>query len=401
MSAVIDFALDPLEGVRLHDTLARLRADGDLVPARYLEADAWIVTNYETLDAAFRDCEAFPPPLMYQQAIEPVFGRSFLSMDEPDHLIYRRLATPAFRSRAIERFSENGLAALAHELIDGLDTSEPFDLIPTFAERFPYLVISRMLGIPRDMEDKFHGWSAEILAFAMDSVKAHTSARALTKYLEPIIEQRRIDPRDDIISELVAAEVDGQRLGTEEVLSHIRMLFPTGGETTHGSIGNTLYALLTIDGLWDCIVEDPTRILATVDEGLRWEPPVAVLPRISASHEITFAGVTLPADSWVLFASAAANRDPAVYADPDTFDIDRFATPAGSKPAAGAPPRPIDPLTFGRGPKSCPGAHLARKNMQVAFEALTQRLPRLELLDATPPEGTAPRYVSSLLVRSS
>ncbi len=400
MSTPVDFALDPLVGARLHEALAALRREGEIVPARYLEMDAWVITTYDALDAAFRDTESFPPHLMYQQAIEPVFGVTFLSMDEPDHLTYRRLAMPAFRSRAIERFSTQGLAALAHELIDAIDPAQPFDLISGFAERFPYLVISRMLGVPRDMEDKFHRWSTEILAFSHDHARARTSAAALSEYLQPVIAERRAHPCDDIISELVAAEVDGRRLTDEEVLSHIRMLFPTGGETTHSSIGNTLYALLSDPQRWDRIVAEPERIGATVDEGFRWETPVAVLPRLSAHHATTFRGVRLPADSWVLFAAAAANHDPDVYADPDTFDMARFATPIGARPADGAPPRPIEPLSFGRGPKSCPGIHLARKNMCVAFEALAQRFPQLQLLDATAPTGTAPRSVASLVVRA-
>jgi cytochrome P450 len=400
MSTSIDFALDPFPGPELHSALAALRAQAELAPVTFLGLDAWLVTSYDALDEAFRDSESFPPHLMYQRAIEPVFGRSFLSMDEPDHLTYRRLATPAFRSRAVESFSETGLAALAHELIDTIDPRAPFDLVPAFTERFPYLVISRMLGVPRDMEDQFHRWSIAILEFGRAPDKARESAKALTDYLIPVVAERRRNPQNDVISELVHTEVEGRRLSDEEILSHIRMLFPTGGETTHSSIGNTVYGLLTHDGLWDAIVRDPTRIVAAVEEGLRWETPVSVLPRISANEEITFRGVRLPADSWVLFAIGAANRDPAVYDNPDSFDIDRFATPIGAKPAPGRPPRPPEPLTFGRGPKSCPGLHLARENMRVALEALSERLPGLHLLDADAavPSGLAPRSVHSLSV---
>jgi len=393
-----DFALDPLPGPELHRVLAELRREAEVAPVSYFGRPAWVITTYAALEEAFRDVERFPPPLMYQQAIEPVFGRSFLSMDEPDHLTYRRLATPAFRSRAIESFARSGPADLAHELIDAIDVGRPFDLIPTFAERFPYLVISRMLGVPRDMEDLFHRWSIAILEFGRAPDKARESAAALTRYLIPVVAQRRRAPGDDVISELVNAELDGRRLSDDEVLSHIRMLFPTGGETTHGSIGNTLYGLLTSDGGWRRIVGRPERIAAVVEEGLRWESPVGVLPRISTNREIEFRGARIAADSWVLFAAAAANRDPAVYDDPDSFDSNRFETAIGAKPSVGAKPRPAEPLTFGRGPKSCPGLHLARKNMAVALEALSERFPELRLVGATPPSGTAPRAVRSLSV---
>jgi cytochrome P450 len=400
---MIDFALDPLPGPALHQALAALREEGDIAPVTFLGMGAWLITTYDALDAAFRDSERFPPELMYQQAIEPVFGRSFLSMDEPDHLTYRRLAMPAFRSRAVENFSETGLSTLAHELIDQIDSSAAFDLVPTFTERFPYLVISRMLGVPRDMEDQFHRWSTEILKFAAAPQEATASAKALTDYLLPVVAARREQPEDDVISELVHTEIEGRRLSEDEILSHIRMLFPTGGETTHGSIGNTLSALLTGDGLWELIVREPQRIPAMVDEGLRWESPVSVLPRLSAHHPVEFRGTELPADSWVMFAAAAANRDPSVYERPDEFDIERFATGIGARPLPGAQPRPPEPLTFGRGPKSCPGLHLARKNMRVAFEALTERFPTLTLLehDGAAPAGVAPRCVASLKVSTA
>ena len=184
------------------------------------------------------------------------------------------------------------------------------------------------------------------------------------------------------------------------------MLFPTGGETTHGSTGNALYALLTHGGAWRRIVENPDTIASAVDETLRWEPPVSVLPRISASNEVEFCGVALPADSLVLFAIAAANRDPEMYERPDDFDPDRFATPLGETSAPATTDvrsRPRDPLTFGRGPKSCPGLHLARKNMSVALQALAERLPNLRLVNINDaaPRHVAPRSPAALVARAN
>ena len=168
----------------------------------------------------------------------------------------------------------------------------------------------------------------------------------------------------------------GRRLSDEEIFSHVRLLFPTGGETTHGSLGNLLFALLSHEGEWARVVADPGRIPRTVEEGLRWETPIAVLPRMSASDPVEFCGTKLPPDGWVLFAVAGANRDPDVYSDPDRFDPDREQPPT---------------LVFGRGAKSCPGMHLARRNMQVALEVLARRMPDLELID--PAEATPRRTV--------
>ena len=178
----------------------------------------------------------------------------------------------------------------------------------------------------------------------------------------------------------------GQRLEDEAIYSHIRLLFPTGGETTHGSLGNLIFALLRHEGAWAELRRDPSRIGAAVDEALRWETPIAVLPRLSGPEPFEFYGIEIPADSWVLFAMAGANRDPEVFSHPDRFDIDR------SEP---------DMLTFGRGVKSCPGMHLARRNMEVALEVLLERMPELELVDveASLPRRTVLRSPDSLKVR--
>ena len=183
------------------------------------------------------------------------------------------------------------------------------------------------------------------------------------------------------------AGIDGVGLSDEEIASHVRLLFPTGGETTHGSLGNALHALLTHEGEWARLVAEPARAEAVVEEALRYESSIAVLPRMSASRAVAFRGVELPPDSWVLFAIAGASHDPAVHADPHRFDPDRPAT---------------DRLTFGRGVKSCPGMHLAKRNMVVALQALAARFPRLRLLEpvASQPRRTVLRCPDRLVVRT-
>jgi len=155
-TADLDFAQAPLPGDALHRTLDAFRALGPVAPARFLGQPAHLISGHAELAAAFRDGERFPPPLMYRAAFEPVVGRSFITMDEDEHRVYRKLATPAFRSRAIERYERDGLEALAHELIDKLAGQTSADLAAGFTQRFPHLVISRLLGLPREREDDFH-----------------------------------------------------------------------------------------------------------------------------------------------------------------------------------------------------------------------------------------------------
>lgn len=383
----VDFALDPLPGDDLHQTLHRLRARGPVQPTRFGGLPAFVITSAKALEEAFLDEHAFPGHRMYQASFEPAIGKSFISDPDPaSHLLYRKLATPAFRSRAVASYEQSGLAALANELVDRMEGRDELDLVKDFTARFPYLVISRLLGLPRDREDEFHGWALALLSYRDDPEGGRAARASISAFLEPILEARRRAPQNDVISELLRAEVDGRKLTDEEILSHVRLLFPTGGETTHGSLGNLLSALFLHEGAWQTLCREPAKIPAAVAEGLRYDTPIAAIPRLSRAGPTHFRGVEIPADTWVLFAIAGANRDPEVVHDPDRFDIDRAQPPN---------------LVFGRGPKSCPGLHLARRNMAVALEVLTRRLPDIELVDreAAVPRRTVLRAPAALRVR--
>ncbi len=364
----VDFALDEMPGNELHEVLRAFRETAPVMPTRFLGLPAFVITGYDALADAFADTERFPPHLMYENALEPAIGGSFISMQDPErHRVYRKLATPAFRSRAVENYERSGLSALANELVDEIaNRNGPVNLVEAYSSRYPYLVISRLLGLPREREASFHEWALALLRFRSQPDKARRVYQELTEFLTPVVDARRRDPRDDVISELVQATVEGRALDDEEIYAHIRLLLPTGGETTHGSLGNLLYSCFTQEGVWKSVCADPARAGDAVEETLRWETPIAVLPRMSCNRDIEFYGVKIPADAWVLFAMAGANRDPAYFPDPDRFDLDR--DPRGT-------------LTFGRGIKACPGMHLARKNLSVALEVLAARKPDLRLVD--------------------
>jgi len=370
----VDFGLDEMPGAELHEVLHAFRAEGPVVPTRFLGLPAFVITGYDALSDAFRDTDTFPPHRMYKASFEPAVGESFISMEDPEqHRIYRKLATPAFRSRAVSSYEREGMAALAHELLDAFAGCREADLVGDFCARFPYLVICRLLGLPREREDEFHDWALALFRFREDPERARWAGEELTRYLAPVVAARRREPRNDVISELVQARVEGRFLSDEEIYSHVRLLFPTGGETTHGSLGNLLYAVLTHREAWRSVCADPQRAGDAVAEALRWETSIAVLPRLSRSEPSEFHGVQIPADTWVLFAIAGANRDPSVNPDPDRFDLDRERR---------------ETLTFGRGVKSCPGMHLAQRNMIVGLQVLAERLPQMVLLD---PAAAAPR----------
>lgn len=367
----IDFGQAPLPGPELHRVLARYREQAPVCRVAMAGRPAWLIVGHGVLSQAFRDEVAFPAGEWYRRVIEPTQGRTFESMDGSEHLLYRRLATPAFRSRSVDRMEASGIAELARELLDALPDAGEFDLVEAFAARFPFLVISRVLGIPTEREADFVGWALGILRFDQ------AAARQFTDYMKPVLEERRRNPREDVLSELLTAEAQGRSLDDEEVLSHIRLLFSAGGTTTHDALGNLLYALLTHPDELDAVRKDPGRMALACEELLRWEPPVALLPRLCLTGT-TLAGVSIPPESQVLFAIAGANRDPEIFPEPDRFDPDR---------------RTKDKLTFGLGSHSCPGLHMARANIRIAAQAILQRYSSLELRDpeAARPQGTTLR----------
>ena len=370
----VDFALNEMPGDEMHRVLRAYREQNPISETRFLGLPAKVITGHPELLDALTSPEGFPPHAMYKASFENAIGETFISMEDPrKHRIYRKLVTPAFRSRAVANYEQEGIAALAHELIDRIGEQKSFNLVDAFTTRFPYLVISRLLGLPKDREDEFQGWALALLRFRDDPAAAQIAREKLTDFLSPVVEERRREPREDVISELLQIEIEGRKLSDEEIHSHIRLLFPTGGETTHGSLGNLLYAVLSRPSLWRRLCEDPSLAAAASEESLRWETPIAVLPRLSGEEDQFFHGVEIPAHSWVLFAMAAANRDPRVFEKPDDFDLSRDQR---------------ESLTFGRGVKACPGMHLARKNMTIALQVMLERMPSLRLLD---PEKARPR----------
>jgi cytochrome P450 len=376
--ASVDFARVDLPGPELHRVLAEHRARAPVSEVQMAGEKCWLIAGHEVLSQAFRDETAFPAGEWYRRVIEPVQGRTFESMEGTDHLRYRRLATPAFRSRAVDRMEAEGIAEIAQELLDALPEEGDMDLVAAFASRFPFLVISRVLGIPTDREAQFVGWALGILRFDQDC------ARQFTDYMLPVLEERRRRPREDVLSGLLHARIEGQSLSDEEVLSHIRLLFSAGGTTSHDALGNLLYALLRHPDELEAARRDPLRMPLLVEELLRWEPPVALLPRLCLTGT-TLGGISIPPESQVLFAIAAANRDPGVFQDPDRFDPER---------------RTRDKLTFGLGSHSCPGLHMARANIRIAAQAILDRYSRIELLDhaEAQPRGTTLRGPRSLRV---
>lgn len=378
-----DLGTDPLAGGDLHRLNAELRARGPLVRVPFFGTTALLATRFDDVREAFRDDASLPGGPTYRQTVERIVGRTFISMDDREHHLYRKLAMPAFQSGAIARFNESALVELVHELLDRFAARGEGDLVAELTGVLPYYAITRKLGIPRARDEDMRHWADQLLN-PRDPAGAAAAAREFTALLGPILAARRVEPREDLLSALAHAVLDGERLSDDDVLAHVRLLFAVGATTTSHAMGNLLSTLLARPDLLERARHEPALRPALVHELLRFEPPVANLPRL-ASRPLRLSGVEVPPGTLLLLGLACANRDPQVFADPDRYD----------------PERPVqDVLTFGFGVKYCPGAHLARRELLTALDALLERLPGLRLVraDGAAPEGGTLRHPRALHV---
>jgi cytochrome P450 len=283
-----------------------------------------------------------------------------------EHRINRALVSPAFRQRLMPGLVPPLLEPIAHELIDRFVHDGRADLVADFTSRYPFIVITRLLGLPRTSEDDIKRWALGMLDIQNRYDDAVQCSREFMQFVQPILEQRRTDPGDDLISTLATTEVEGQRLSDDEIFNFLRLLFPAGADTTYLGLGSTLHALLTNPDQMAIVLEDPAeRCRWAGEEGIRLNPPTAWIPRVNP-HDVVWHDIPIPAGAPMFLGIMAANRDPAVYPDPDRFDITR---------------RPTTVMTFGFGLHFCLGAALARAELDVALRVILERLQNLRLVD--------------------
>jgi cytochrome P450 len=290
-----------------------------------------------------------------------------IMVDPPDHERLRLLLSRGFTPRRIARL-EPRIRAIAGELLDQVDRCERFDLVPEFTVPLPVRVIAELLGIEPERMQDFKRWSEAVIAVFGRLPSPEQRARfeavldEIDLYFGEVIERRRREPRDDLISVLVQNEGE-QALSTHEVYGFAILLLIAGNETTTNLIGGAVAALLENPDQLTKVQSDPTRVAALVEEALRFVSPVQMLFR-ETTCEVEIDGTKLPKGATVLPCYAAANRDPRRFPNPDRFDVDR---------------NPIGHLAFGFGVHFCLGAGLARREARIALEALVPRLASLRL----------------------
>jgi hypothetical protein len=310
---------------------------------------------------------------------EPVYRSMrhwMLQQDPPDHTRLRGLVVKAFTARRVEDMRPR-IQAIVDSALDRVAPQGHMDLIADFAYRLPVTVICEMLGIPQEEHEMFHS-GARGNGRLLDPVplsraeidEANAGNLASAEYFRGLFDLRRREPGDDLTTQLVRAEEEGSRLSNEELTANIILLFGAGHETTVNLIGNGLLALHRHRDQLRRLRDDPSLVANAIEEFLRYDSSVQLTGRV-ALEDVTVGATAVPKGEGVLCLLGAANRDPAVYPDPDRLDIAR--------------PN-IRPLSFGGGIHFCLGAQLARIEAEIAIATLLRRLPGLALDDADHPD---------------
>ncbi|MFC9249788.1 cytochrome P450 family protein [Amycolatopsis thailandensis] len=364
-----------------HDLSARLRAEGPARPVTMPDGvRVWLVTSHAEARALLTDprlsSDGVYDRLEYARQLAEgkkiEFSRSLaahlLNVDPPDHTRLRKLVNKAFTGRTIARLRPR-VEEIADELLDAIPENEPVDLIPAFALPLPIQVICELMGIPADDRGRFAGWSGQMVSTAAPE-EIGAASEAMAGYLAGLVEGKRAEPADDLLSALVHASEDGDRLTVPELIAMTFVLLIGGYETTVNLISGGVLSLLREPAQLAALRADPGLLPNAIEEFLRFETPNNMASPRFTKEPVVVGDVTIPKDELVMVSLLAGNRDAERFADPDRLDITR---PTGAH------------LGFGHGIHYCVGAPLGRLEGEIAIGRLLERFSRMEL--AVDPAG--------------
>jgi cholest-4-en-3-one 26-monooxygenase len=337
----------------------------------------WVVTRYDDVVAMNRDWETNSSDqdrggvVGVEELVEPgefeQGGKLMLTMDPPEHTRYRKLVNKGFTPRMINAL-EPHIRELASEIVDGAVAKGTCDFVVDVAAELPLEAIAELIGVPLEDRHKIFEWSNRMIGSEdpeyFVSSDATTAAQVeMFLYAQQLADDRRREPRRDIVTTLLEAEVDGDRLSELDFNLFFLLLAVAGNETTRNAISHGIDALLGNPDQYALLVDDPSRVTVATEEILRWASPVMYFRRNTTRDQVV-GGVEIAAGDKVSLWYISANRDESVFEDPFTFDATRTPNPH---------------IAFGGGgPHFCLGASLARLEIRVLFEELVQRAPRIE-----------------------
>ncbi len=370
------FIADPYPG------LSALREAAPLVYDERL--GRWFVTRHADVRACLRDkrlgrnfrhvgsdAEFHAEPLNPSWAEFWASERwSLLWLEPPEHTRIRKLVAAAFTPRAVESMRDPA-TRLARTLLENL--GEEFDLLYDYAQPYSITLICELLGVPTDRHRDLLDWSHAIVKMyefdttEAQAVAANDAAREFRTYVLGLIEERRADPHDDMVSGLVQARVDGERLSDDEIVSTVVVLLNAGHEATVNTIGNGFRALSAHPDEWRRLVSGEVSAAQAIEELIRWDPPLQLFERWVLEDDVEIAGAPVPRGEKLALLFGSANRDPRVFADSDRLDIARANA--------------AEHIGFGGGIHVCIGAPLARIELAASLEALAELCPTLHLVE--------------------
>jgi pimeloyl-[acyl-carrier protein] synthase len=344
----------------------------------------WIVTRYDDIVPTFRDVAHFSNYGRFAKTVEylPPEDRqrlapfethyrqkSLLQSDPPVHTRLRGLMAKPFSATNVEAMRPK-IRKIVSDVIDSVEPRGEMDVIRDLAYPLPFSVLGTIMGLPDERQEEIKHWADEILLFQGVNrppvallERSQAALLAMRSFLTDLVNQKRRQPADDVISQLVAAEAEGNRLSEQELVYTCVTILGAGHETTTSLIGNGLYTILSHPQQWRKLRENPSLLTSAIEEMLRFESPVARQPRV-IQDDVELGGKKLLKGQVAFQMLNAANRDPAYFTDPDTFNIERQNNKH---------------IAFGMGIHFCLGAGLARTEAQEVFNAILERLPNIKL----------------------
>jgi cytochrome P450 len=319
--------------------------------------------SFDAVNTAFRDGKVFSSTY-YDNTIGLFIGPSILAMEGKTHREHRNLVSAAFKSKALARWEPEVVRPICDALIDEFIDAGHADLVRDFTFEFPTRVIAKLLGLPADDLPTFRRRAVQLINYTIKYERAFEASAALKDYFLEQIERRRAKPTEDIIGDLVTAEIDGEQLSDEAIYSFLRLLLPAGLETTYRSSGNLLFLLLTHPEQFAAVQSDHALVAPAIEEGLRFETPLTTVQRFTTEDTVLH-GIKIPARSAVDLCIGSANRDRHRWERSEDFDIFRKQLPH---------------VSFAAGEHTCLGLHLARMETRVALECLLSRVTNLKLV---------------------
>ncbi|MGX9790574.1 cytochrome P450 [Mycobacterium sp. MMS18-G62] len=337
--------------------------DWSKTPESMIPEHLYAAVSFDAVNRVFRDGKVFNSHI-YDSTIGLFIGPTILAMEGKKHWEHRNLVSAAFKSKSLLRWEPEIVRPVVNSLIDEFIGNGEADLVRDFTFEFPTRVISKLLGLPEEDLPWFRKRAVELISYTVKYKRAFEASAALKDYFLDQIDKRRSKPTEDIIGDLVTAEIDGEKLSDEAIFSFLRLLLPAGLETTYRSSGNLLYLLLTHPEQFQAVHADHDLIPAAIEEGLRFETPLTTVHRY-AMEDVEVEGVSIPKGAVIDVCIGSANHDEKRWERSEQFDIFRKRLPH---------------ISFAAGEHTCMGLHLARMETRVAVECLLTRLTNIKLV---------------------